>query len=45
MYIKVGATQVVAFLDDEVISDPREIECNDPKRGVNWVLTLYNLGR
>lgn len=44
VYIKVGGSQIVAFLEDEAISDPHGIECNDPKRGVNWVLTVRNLG-
>lgn len=44
VYIKVGGQQVVAFLEAESIHDPHEIECNDPKRGVNWVLSVYDLG-
>lgn len=44
VYIKVGGTQIVAFLDEETITDPHEIGCNDPKRGVNWVLSVYDLG-
>lgn len=44
VYIKVGGQQIVAFLEEEAIHDPHEIACNDPKRGVNWVLSVYNLG-
>lgn len=44
VYIKVGGQQIVAFLEEESIHDPHEIACNDPKRGVNWVLSVYDLG-
>ncbi len=44
VYIKVGGQQIVAFLEEESIHDPREITCNDPKRGVNWVLSVHGLG-
>ncbi len=44
VYIRVGGQQIVAFLEEESIRDPHEIACNDPKRGVNWVLSVYDLG-
>jgi len=44
VYIRVGGQQIVAFLEEESIHDPHEIACNDPKRGVNWVLSVYDLG-
>jgi len=44
VYIKLGGQQIVAFLEEESINDPHEIACNDPKRGVNWVLSVYDLG-
>lgn len=44
VYIRIGGTQVVAFLEEETINDPHEIACNDPKRGVNWTLNVRDLG-
>jgi len=44
VYIKIGGTQIVAFLEEEAIHDPHDIACHDPKRGVNWVLSVYDLG-
>jgi len=36
---------VVGVLDDEAISDPHEIVVHDPKRGCDWTLDCYDLGR
>lgn len=36
--------QITGFLDDEVITDPRDITIEDPRRGVYWTLTVFNLG-
>lgn len=36
--------QLEGFLEDEVITDPREISVEDPRRGVWWTLSVFNLG-
>ncbi len=38
-----SSVQVVADLDEEVISDPHDILARDPKRGVNWTLEVFNI--
>ena len=38
-----GSVQVVAILDEEVITDPHDILARDPRRGVNWTLEVFNL--
>lgn len=38
-----SSVQVVADLDEEIISDPRDILARDPKRGVNWTLEVFNI--
>lgn len=44
--IRLPATslQINGFLEDEVITDPRDITVEDPRRGVYWTLTVFNLG-
>lgn len=37
------SVQIVADLDEEVISDPHDILARDPKRGVNWTLEVFNI--
>jgi hypothetical protein len=39
-----GGLQINGFLEDEVIHDPRDISVEDPRRGVYWTLTVFNLG-
>ncbi|MFN8588294.1 MAG: hypothetical protein U0704_10900 [Candidatus Eisenbacteria bacterium] len=39
------SVQVVAFLDEEAITDPHDILARDPKRGVNWTLEVVDLKR
>jgi hypothetical protein len=36
---------VVGVLDDEEILDSHEITVHDPKRGGDWTLDCFNLGR
>ena len=36
--------QIVGFLEEEEIFDPREITLYDPRRGVYWTLSVHNLG-
>lgn len=44
--IRLPATglQITGFLEDEVITDAHDITVEDPRRGVYWTLTVFNLG-
>ncbi len=39
-----AGVQINGFLEDEVIEDPRQIDVEDPRRGVWWTLSVFNLG-
>jgi len=39
-----AGVQINGFLEDEVIDDPRQIDVEDPRRGVWWTLSVFNLG-
>ncbi len=47
VFIRLSGTgvEVVGVLDDEAIADEHEIVAHDPKRGGDWTLDCYNLGR
>ncbi len=36
--------QLEGFLEDEIITDPHDITVEDPRRGVFWTLSVFNLG-
>jgi len=44
MRLRGAGLQIEGFLEDEVITDPREISVEDPRRGVWWTLSVFNLG-
>lgn len=39
-----AGVQINGFLEDELIEDPRQIDVEDPRRGVWWTLSVFNLG-
>lgn len=39
-----AGTQVVGFLEEETILDPHDITVYDPRRGIYWTLSVFNLG-
>ena len=39
-----SGVQIVGFLEEEEIFDPRDITLYDPRRGVYWTLSVHNLG-
>ena len=47
VYIRLvdAGIEVVGVLDDEVIVDTHEIVVHDPKRGGDWTLDAYDIGR
>lgn len=45
-YIKLrGGLQIVCILEEEAITDPHEIICYDPLRGVTWTLDVTDFVR
>jgi hypothetical protein len=42
--VPAAGIQIVAFLEDEMITDAHDITVYDPRRGVYWTLDVFNLG-
>lgn len=44
MKLPASGLQIVGYLEEEEIFDPRDITLYDPRRGVYWTLSVHNLG-
>lgn len=46
VYVKLpGGATIIGFMDEEVIVDPHEIHCYDPKRSLYWIVDVVDLNR